>query len=462
MKKLLILFALLPLTVFAQHTISGTFTPAEDFNFVILYRVTPTTSLYVNSSEVNKENGSFKFELDDTQLKGMYRIVYALPQEEFNFDVIYSGDEDVELDFKNETGVTYKTSKDNVLLASYTESVNLINEDIQKLYAQDKPSKKEFKKVFSALADIQTEFEDASKGMLASHFIKASKPYIPESFEDAKTFSKHLQSEYFKNIDFGDSVLQNSSFLIDASINYALNFIDKSDENKSLKSNIDDVAKAIGNNPEIKQIILKIFWNQFADGKNEAVANYITNKYLLELLSPEKDKDFINTITVFKNASVGAKAPNFEYQVEDIKNDKTVTKTLHKLDSSQRYIIVFWSSTCSHCLDELPKLKSYLSKSNKEEITTIAIGLEDEPYRWNNETTRYPDFIHVYGEGKWENPIGDAYNVTATPGFFILDQDKTIIAKPEDVEDLQNYFKARPITLPKAKDTKTETQDAKE
>jgi len=71
--------------------------------------------------------------------------------------------------------------------------------------------------------------------------------------------------------------------------------------------------------------------------------------------------------------------------------------------------------------------------------------LEDEPYNWNNEISYYSEFIHVYGEGKWDNPIGDNYGVTATPTYFLLNKDKRIISKPYDFEALKKYLEENPL-----------------
>ena len=43
----------------------------------------------------------------------MYRIVYAAPQEDYNFDIIYNGKEDVEFTFNSETGVHFLKSSEN-------------------------------------------------------------------------------------------------------------------------------------------------------------------------------------------------------------------------------------------------------------------------------------------------------------------------------------------------------------
>ena len=138
------------------------------------------------------------------------------------------------------------------------------------------------------------------------------------------------------------------------------------------------------------------------------------------------------------NTAIGQKAPDFSLEIEE--NEKLITKNLSDLEGSENYIIVFWSSTCSHCLDEIPQLQSLVQSLEKGFVKTIAIGLEDEPYRWKDLTYTYPEFIHVYGEGKWENEVGNTYGVTATPTYFVLNKDKKIIFKPEDFESLKTFY----------------------
>ena len=91
----------------------------------------------------------------------------------------------------------------------------------------------------------------------------------------------------------------------------------------------------------------------------------------------------------------------------------------------------------------------------------IAIGMEDEPYNWNNEILYYPDFMHVYGEGKWDNPIGDVYGVTATPTYFVLDKYKKIISKPYDFNALKAYLDKHPIKIEEPKEEAGKKEESK-
>ncbi|RBP34502.1 thioredoxin-like protein [Oceanihabitans sediminis] len=447
-KKLFFLLAFLPSILLAQHTIKGTFSPAEEFKFAILYKVTPTTSMYVANTGID-ENGNFEFPLDETVAPGMYRIVYAVPQDEYNFDVIYNAKEDIELTFNLEEGVKYIASKENTLLDAYNKSLQLISKNIHAYFSSASQSEEEFHKVFDVLKETQKEFETASQGLLAANFVKASKPYIPAKKEDAQTFSKNLKANYFTNIDFGNKTLQSSSFLIETALNFVFTFTDNNNKNEAFKNNIDIVIEAIGENPVIKEIITEVLFNQFADSNNEEVANYISEQYLLAIAKEKKDEELIERLTVYKNTSIGALAPNFPIEIK--KGEQFVKTDLYKYDEAAQYIIVFWSSTCSHCLNELPKVHRYIEALESKKVKVIAVALEDDIYRWKDRTYDFPEFIHVFGKGKWENPIGDAYGVTATPTYFILDADKKVIAKPYDFPAIEVFYKKHPIILEKKK-----------
>ena len=51
-----------------------------------------------------------------------------------------------------------------------------------------------------------------------------------------------------------------------------------------------------------------------------------------------------------------------------------------------------------------------------------------------------PSFTHVLALGKWEHPLVQRYNISATPHYLVLDQDKVIVAKPQTLEDLRTYI----------------------
>lgn len=439
LNRIIALAVLLPAFLFAQHTIKGTFSPAKDYNVALLYKVTPTISEYVANSEI-KEDGSFQFKLDSTATKGMYRLVYAIPQEDYNFDIIYNAKEDIELTFNSETGTKFKTSSENKLLSSYTNSMSMVTQSIGNYFRQQSKDSLALKAIFKTQRETQLSFEKAAQGTIALQFIKANKPYIPKKFEEVKTYVENLKTHYFDYVDFNDKTLQSSSFLEERMLNYVFGMTDETlDEEANYKQNIDAFCVAMKVVPnKIKRILLVDLWQQMVDLGNELVANYISENYLVDIALALNDQQLVKDLLLFKRISIGEQAPDFSFEIE--KDKKIITKKLSELNGAENYIMVFWSSTCSHCLDEIPQLQDFVKSQEKGKVKVVAIGLEDEPYKWKDLTYSYPEFIHVYGKGKWDNEIGNDYGVTATPTYFILDKGKHIIEKPEDIEALKLFF----------------------
>ncbi|GGZ75438.1 peroxiredoxin family protein [Algibacter mikhailovii] len=439
MKRFIFTLFLIPGLLLAQHSVKGIFTPAKSYNVILLYKVTPTISEYVANAKID-EHGHFEIQLDSTLEKGVYRMVYAVPQEDYNFDVIVNGKEDIELSFNAETGVTYQNSFENKLLSSYTNSMSMVTQSIGNYFRERSTDTTALNTIFETQRTTQENYENAAKGTIALEFIKANKPYTPSGYLDIRSYVKALKTHYFDYIDFNNPVLQSSSFLTEKMLNYVFGMSSRSkDKVATFKTNIDVVCNKMKGAPkEVQRVLLFDLWQQMVDLKMESVANYISETYLMDVAVTLNDQDLLRTLILHRDLSNGTKAPDFSLDV--IENGTTVTKKLSELDLPDHNIIVFWSTGCSHCLDEVPQLQKFINGIEALEVKVIAIALEDEPTKWNELQKTYPEFLHVYGEGKWDNDIVESYGVKATPTYFILNKDKEIIGKPEDIEALKAFF----------------------
>lgn len=430
MKKLLYSIAFLPILLTAQHKITGVFSPAKEFTYAFLYHATPTGTSYMDRSKVDSD-GSFSIVLDSSATPGIYKIVYAVPPEDNNFDFIYNGKEDIALTFDLDNGLEFTESNENKLWASYTKSMELVNQAISNFYTKESDDQNAFKDIFKTLKETQEAYENASKGTLALTFIRANRPYIPTTYEDISTYSKNLKRTYLQQVDFENPLLQSSDFLTDRVLAYVFGM--SSHNNESYKADIDHLVDLMAKaNITVKVSLLHMIWQRFADDYNETMANFVTDSYLLDWANEIGYTQLAEILISYKNNSIGNKAQDF-----NIPNPKTgKTTTLYTLNDAYQYLIIFWSSTCSHCLEELPKIKTIIPENTK----VIAIGIEDEAENWQNEIKNYPNFIHVLGLEKWNNNIVKAYGIKATPSYILLDKDKKIIAKPFDFEALKEVL----------------------
>ncbi|MGY0390964.1 TlpA family protein disulfide reductase [Bizionia sp. KMM 8389] len=432
MKKLVLLFFLLPLITWAQHSIQGTFTPAESFNFALLYHVTPTGANYISQSKTT-ETGGWTFSLDENAQVGIYKVVYAVPIEANNFDLFYNGKEDITLTYDLEKGLQILQSAENDIWQTYSDSIQSLNGLVSKLYSKEKPNEAQITEVFKTLSNTQKDFEAETADMMIAPFVKSNRTYIPKTYESLNTYASNLKAHYFDYIAFENKLLQISDFLNERVEAYVFAM---PEQPKYYMNAVDDVVTAIGNNSEVKIIVLENLWHQMIAQQQPEVANYISDTYLLPLAKMRNKTYLVNTLESYNKSAVGKRALNFEFTYLD--NKKAVQTDLYHFNTTSKTLLIFWSSGCSHCLEELPKVKTLMEKH--PDIKVLAYALEDGVRSWNQTIPKFPNFTHTYDLKKWDSPLIKEYGISATPSFFILDTNKTILAKPDHVSDLETYF----------------------
>lgn len=421
-KKLFLLLLLAPFLTLAQHTLTGNFTPKEAFNWAILYEIQGTKVQYAKDGRIT--DGVYTIPLDSTVSKGMYRIVYGLPQELKNFDFMYNGQEDVKFTFSEEKGISFTHSVENKKWQGYQSEMLKIQAKIDTVLKGNAEGHEKIAPLLEWQKETQISYERATDSLMIGSFISASKPYIPASFKDKAAYITGQRNNYFTHVDVTDSTLQNSTFILQKT----LGFIKK-------KEDTDIVASFLKPAPlTYQRFILLQAWETAVSNEQSALANYLSQHHLTPLAKTLEDQALVDRLSLYENLSLGAKAPDFTWEYQE--NEKLIVQTLHEYNAANYYVVVFWSSSCSHCLGELPKLQKFVNHLPKDEYKVIAIGLEDNKYEWKNETYRYPEFQHVLGLGKWENEIGNRYDVSKTPTYFVLDKDKKIVLKPEGLEQL--------------------------
>lgn len=429
MKKLTLLILItLAANLNAQLSISGTFSPAEDYKWLIAYRLKPGTQEYVADAAV--KDGEFSLEIPANSPKGTYRIVYAIPQEEYNFDVIYNGKESIELKYNETEGVSFDTSENNRLYHNYFKDINSLEQEIINFYTSQNTDKKVFLELMKNLEYVQKDYEKKSEGLLVNDFIKANHPYIPKSYEPIQEYVANRKANYFKFLDVKNPLLQSSAFLSDKTLNYVFTALpvyqlSKLETETEIRKNIDTVAANMKEAGDAFQLsIFYSIWNQAVASGFDNTSDFVFNKYINQLAKALDKKDIIETIEIHNRLRTGAVAPEITWK------DGKGLKTMSEMQGADNYILVFWSSGCSHCLTELPKLHQAIKENTS--IKVLAVGLEDDDVLWKQETERLSGFEHALSLGKWDSEYADLYNISQTPTYFVLDSEKKIIAKPED------------------------------
>jgi len=438
LKNILFFFALcFALVLEAQHTISGNLSPAEDYKWLIAYKLNPDHQNYIADTAV--ENGAFSLNIPANASTGMYRLVYAVPQEEYYFDVIYNGKEDIVLSFDSQKGLSIVSSKENLLYTKYFKEVHELEKQIVQFYSEPNRDQSAINALFKKLAVVQKSYETQSAGLICGHFISANSPYIPVEFQEVETYVQQKKLHYFDSLDFNDPFILGSGFLTDKVINYvftALPHQQLSLEGKELImiDNLRALASVMEKVSATNRVLLyNGIWTQAISNDYKSLADVVYGNYLKSLATETNNTDILDNIETHNRLRLGAKAPEITW------NEEGAIKKLSDLTGAKNYVIIFWSSTCSHCLQQLPEFHKRVK--DIPGVQVLAIGLEDDDVTWKLESAKLPAFIHGIALGKWESPYTTLYDIHQTPTYYILDREKRIVGNPEDYEEVVKFLK---------------------
>ena len=457
-KKILLTFLLISITAHSQNVIKGTMKPADDYyKWVILYQLDGSNQKYI--SNVDVVEGEFNVTVPENTTKGMYRLTYDIENNGF-VDFIYNN-ENVTLQFDpsnpSET-LKFITSEENLIHTQYLAEILEIQQKIDSLQLSYLKSKNEDEQ--NNLASLyamqvqlynakQVHFEEVSTGKLVNNFIKSSRKFNESTIvKTPQEYLNSVKSHYFDFINFNDNEIKKSVFLSEKVVDYVF-YLNQSDDKQMqevlYKKAIQDVMQKVGDDNALKSELSTTLMFTFAQIENTVLIDYIIDEVYKKLPAEYIDAKLINDVESKVKLAIGKTAPDFSWKI------KGKVQKLSQFNVADVYILVFWSTTCSHCLEEVPELYEYIK--DNENTHVIAFALETDEFGFNHYTQNFEKWTNVLGLDKWQNETARLYNITATPTYFVLDADKKIIAKPDhfgDVKkfvqiDLHKFIKDKPV-----------------
>ncbi len=444
-KKLLIAFLFISVGVQSQHSITGTVSPKNDLvTRVILYQLKGAKQVYISNSKI--DNSQFKLEIPQGTNSGMYRL--AFNPEIFGFVDFLFSQENISLKFNPlnvSNPIEFLTSEENKTYANYlVETMNLQHklDSLQIVFFGLKDKKQDeltidlYVKTLSDYTNIQNQYEQNTEGKLSNHFIKATRKYFaPTLFVSPQEYLNSVKKHYFDFINFEEEALKNATFFSEKTIEYVF-YLNASDDiqvqNTLYKNAIGEVLQKVGENNEVKSDILISLIYAFEQFENMVMAGYLIDEFYNKLPANFIDEAVVDEMQSKIKLAIGNKAPEITWE------EKGVQKKLSELKGAEKYVLVFWSTTCSHCLMEIPKLYEFTNGNTKTHV--VAVALEDNKTNFAEYASKFTKWTNILGLKKWENNIAKEYKIIATPTYFVLDKDKKIIAKPEHLEDVKAYF----------------------
>lgn len=425
MKKITFIFLFWNALFFSQFSIKINSPVAFNANEAYLYSLNGSKDILVD--KITKKDNGWLFKVKNPY-KGMMKIYF--PDANTSLSFIAQNNKDVNLSFI--------TKGNKISQIDYLDPMNKLFFEIQ-----DQQKKKE--QILPALYQIQNYYKETSDFGKA---LKNEVEYLNQNIiynTSENDFIKYYFDNYSKFLsESADKKAPNNDNIIDF-LNTSNNFLETSSLLKPIlisflgNTTKNDIAK------DVDKLLTKV---NIETPRGQTILSELIEIFDVYSITDLKDKYLeeaknlkctINerlstTININKNTEIGAVIPNSKF----LKATNTTAKTLHDVKANKK-ILVFWSSTCSHCEKEIPEIltKYNTLKSNNIEIIGLSLDSDSNSYEEKVKLLPWINDSEIRG---WYSSYVDKYNIHATPTFYVLDANNKIIAKPDNFSQVLEFL----------------------
>lgn len=378
---------------------------------------------------------------------GVYRFVYSVGEGEKYVDIIINGKEKeiaFALEAKDEMALPiFLASEENIKWYAYLsdtrnqlERINLLNQFINAYPSGNaavvKSAQQEWEMERKRYTHNLETFKNAMQGTWAYEMV-ANRPYFFTDPKDDPRIQDFEKREHFwDGFDANSPKLLNTPLYTEHILNYLrywmnpnMNFTPEQ-RIEGFKRAVDVVIRKFSGNEQTHAFAYKYLSLGFKEIGEEEVLQYLDQNYkeLAGQCFDEFEKtEFERRMAGYAAMKVGNKAPDFELRNE---SGKEKIKSLYKV-KADKILVVFWSSTCPHCMEEMPKVNKWAG--NQKDILVIAVSLDIDSAGYQKTIEKFPKLIHSCDFKGWNTGAATKYFVVATPSFFLLDDKKIIVGK---------------------------------
>jgi len=289
----------------------------------------------------------------------------------------------------------------------------------------------QLKRKFNAsIEDIKTQFPETYISKVLSNFysfpLKESTVEMDKKYDTQVAF---LHLHYFDYVDFTDIRYLNNNKWEDFIFQYLLRYV-KLDLN-GFKFGVNHVLGLAGTNQEVKDRMISYLMDLFAEKGPQEMLAYLADTYgsSCESLIKPQTQDLVKKL---KLLAIGNVAPDFI--APDINmQGKKLSEQLGK----KATLLLFWSSTCTHCQTEIPNLMAQYAKYRALGFEVIAVSMDKDYSAWlkfiQEKKLVWLNLCEFKG---WQSNTAQTYLVHKTPTAYLLDAQGKILDKEFDIAGL--------------------------
>lgn len=436
------------------------------------------TQKYVLDSALLNAKGEAVFTGAEKLAGGLYIVVD--PQKKTFIDIIVDKEQEftIGIDSTNFTLASITGSQENNHLKAYKEASAFYYSGFPQLQ-----SKLAAAKTKQDSASIQLSMNEANikaqqwrdsfvtaqpEAYLALLFRLLKEPIYAapkgKNRQDSINAFYNYKHQFWPNISFADERLLRTPMFEQRLNRYMETAVIR--EPDSIKLELDKFILTSRTNKTMFRYFINRFTNEYMNPKYmglDVVFLHLFEKYYLTnqvdwLEKKDRDLVFNRAYNMYGNI-LGE--PAAELNLLDTLNRKV---NLYSIKSPYT-VVIFWDPDCGHCKEQVPKVDSLYRASWKQQgvkiVGVLSDGSGDDEAKakeiqkkWAEyiRTQKLVDWVHLYQttqmrkaeQAKQTPGFRQAYDVFQTPTIYLLDEQKRIVAKkinPEQVDELLQFRK---------------------
>lgn len=230
----------------------------------------------------------------------------------------------------------------------------------------------------------------------------------------------------FKAIDFNDPKLLHSGLLaplLDGYYKLLESYGEPDKVAEHANTSTEALLKSLNSNPVVKQEVAAYLFKLLEKNSLFKAAEHLAI-LMLNDDSCKLDKKTSGLYEQYRKMAVGQQAPDITLT--------TSAKEINSLTaiSSTYKLVVFGSSWCPKCQEEVQELKKlYQGLKDKYDLEIVFISLDTDQAQYQSFVKDLPWISSCDFKG-WETQSAVDYFVFATPTLYLLDQENKIVLKP--------------------------------
>lgn len=408
---------------------------------IYLYSTIGHTFVRIDSSEIDK-NGRFGFDLDSLTT-GFFKL--ALNDSDLVDIIINPNEKKIKLRFDSiplQNYIHVEESAENKMLWEF-KAISKQARATDVLLMKEKyalPSS-------DSLGRVNVQFKRNQNEQWKSQRLREITATNPESYftkitsigEDLEYVSLAGPLAMLNTFDFADSEFLQSTTYAKALLHY-LRAVPLDNEQDFMR-NIDNLIDKTKANERCREYTVNYFIELFQLNGPELAYQHIVSNHLTETDILQYDSKTQQRMRSIRNLGLGMVAPSLSLQ--DLKGNSVEIATVAK--SNKATCLFFYSSNCDHCHDQMPGLKVLYEglKEHGFDVMGIALDLDTVEFQRciSEQNITWPSYTELQG---WESHAAKAFEIAATPSFYLLDNKMRIMAKPSSSEALMSMLQRLP------------------